>query len=152
MNTLVKLENGIEISSLSIISDTRGSVMKMIRSDDLEFKGFGECYFSKISPGVTKAWKMHRMQTQNISVPVGLIELVAFNPTLQDESKAISRIKLGVPDFYKLIRIPPNIWYGFRCISNDSALVVNCPDLPHDASDSYKKDQDDIGMPLFSFK
>ena len=39
---------GIKISPLKIISDHRGSVMHMLRSDSENFDKFGEVYFSTI--------------------------------------------------------------------------------------------------------
>ena len=39
---------GIKITPLKIISDNRGSVMHMLRSDSDVFQKFGEIYFSTI--------------------------------------------------------------------------------------------------------
>ena len=31
---------------------------------------------------------------------------------------------------YNLVRIPPNIWYGFQGTSKNDALIANCTDMP----------------------
>jgi len=132
---------GVSIFDLRIISDDRGAVLHMLRSDAADFIGFGECYFSEIKPGAVKAWKLHRKQTQNFAVPVGRIKLVLFDR--RPDSSTLGRvqvIELGRPDAYFRIRISPGIWYGFSCISTEPALLVNCGDLPHDPLESDNLD------------
>ncbi|PJZ27789.1 dTDP-4-dehydrorhamnose 3,5-epimerase, partial [Leptospira kmetyi] len=60
---------GVIATPLKEIFDPKGSVLHMIRADDPEYKGFGECYFSEVNPGAIKAWKLHTKQTQNFTVP-----------------------------------------------------------------------------------
>ena len=132
---------GVSIFDLRVISDDRGAVLHMLRSDAADFIGFGECYFSEIKPGAVKAWKLHRKQTQNFAVPVGRIKLVLFDRRL--DSRTLGRvqvIELGRPDAYYRIRISPGIWYGFSCISSEPALLVNCADLRHDRLESDNLD------------
>jgi dTDP-4-dehydrorhamnose 3,5-epimerase len=84
-----------------------------------------------------KAWKCHREQTQNISVPRGRITLVIFDDRKMSSSKGVlSVFELGRPDNYICVTIPPQLWYGFSCISSDTALVANCPDIPHDPTEA----------------
>jgi dTDP-4-dehydrorhamnose 3,5-epimerase len=45
-------------------------------------------------------------------------------------------LELGRPDAYARLRIPPLLYYGFACVSEGAALVVNCPDVPHDPAES----------------
>ena len=46
---------GVKITKLRIISDHRGSVLPMIRSDSNVFQSFGEIYFSTIFNNSIKA-------------------------------------------------------------------------------------------------
>ncbi len=124
---------GVILTPLRIISDDRGSVMHMIRSDSKDFVRFGECYFSEILPGVIKAWKRHTLQTQNFTVPVGKIQLVIYD----NREKSVTKNRLmdftvGRPENYFRVTIPPGLWYGFKCIGVMPALLVNCADFPHD--------------------
>ena len=129
--------NGVIITKLRSISDERGSVLHMLRSDALEFNSFGECYFSEILPGSIKAWKRHRLQTQNIAVPVGRIRLVIYDEREFSPSRGKLRVlELGRPDAYLRLQIPPGLWYGFSCIGKTAALLANCTDLPHDPLES----------------
>ena len=56
-------------------------------------------------------------------------------------------LELGRPEKYYRITIPPNVWYGFKCISEISALIVNCADHPHDPKESQILDLKDSSIP-----
>lgn len=136
------------ITELRQIVDERGAVLHMLRNDDPAFVGFGECYFSEVLPGVIKAWKRHRLQTQNLAVPVGRIRLVVYDDRDESPSKGnLQVLEIGRPDAYLRLQIPPGLWYGFACIGDMPALLVNCADLPHDPSDSELKSSDDPAIP-----
>ena len=45
---------GVKISELKIISDKRGKIMHMMRTDSPVFKKFGEIYFSTIYKNIIK--------------------------------------------------------------------------------------------------
>jgi dTDP-4-dehydrorhamnose 3,5-epimerase len=139
---------GVKITPLREISDSRGSVLHMLRSDADDFLDFGECYFSEVLPGAIKAWKYHYTQVQNIAVPSGLMRLVLFDG--RDSSITygnILELELGRPEAYKRVKIPPKIWYGFACLSSTPAILVNCANIPHDPSDTEKLDIDDNYIP-----
>ena len=55
--------NGVLIVPKKKLFDDRGGIFHMLRSDDPEFQKFGEIYFSKIHPGVIKAWHHHSRMT-----------------------------------------------------------------------------------------
>ncbi|PIY36440.1 MAG: dTDP-4-dehydrorhamnose 3,5-epimerase, partial [Candidatus Aenigmarchaeota archaeon CG_4_10_14_3_um_filter_37_21] len=54
---------GIKIKKLKIISDYRGRLMEIIRSDDEIFKKFGQVYMTTVSPGIVKGWHYHKKQS-----------------------------------------------------------------------------------------
>ncbi len=131
--------SGVGVYPLRTIEDERGAVMHMLRSDAAWFDAFGEIYFSKVNPGSVKAWKRHRKMTQHFAVPVGRIRLVLFDDRDASKDDGILEVfELGLPDRYRLIRIPPMVWYGFRGISDGPALIANCSDLPHSQNESER--------------
>ena len=67
------------ISKLKIISDERGKVMHMLRSDDDTFKNFGEIYFSTINYKKIKAWHLHKEATLNYVCIKGKVKLVILS-------------------------------------------------------------------------
>ena len=139
---------GLVLTPLREIKDDRGSVLHMLRADSTDFTQIGECYFSEVSPGAIKAWKKHTVQTQNIAVPVGRIRLVIYDARENSATKNnLFVIELGRPDAYKRVRIPPEVWYGFTCISNSAALLANCADYPHIPMESEVLNYTDLLIP-----
>jgi dTDP-4-dehydrorhamnose 3,5-epimerase len=139
---------GLVVSPLREITDERGAVLHMLRSDSPDFAGFGEVYFSEVRPGAVKGWKLHEMQTQIFAVPIGRIQLVFFDARPDSPSRgAVQEVVLGRPDQYKRVRVPPGVWYGFGCLRDCPALLANCADLPHDPAESRSLPLDDQSIP-----
>ena len=136
------------MTQLRQLGDDRGSVLHMLRCDAPEFTKFGECYFSEILPGAAKAWKRHRAQTQNLAVPVGRVRIVIFDDRGGSPTRGqVEDVELGRPEAYVRLRIPPGLWYGFQCVGDTPALIVNCADLPHDPTETEVRSIDDVTMP-----
>ena len=38
-------------------------------------------------------------------------------------------------DNFALVIIPPMVWYGFKGMSNDYSLIVNCTTIPFDENE-----------------
>lgn len=145
---LSELIDDVVLTELKQFSDERGTLLHMLRNDDPIFTTFGECYFSEVLPGAVKAWKLHHNQTQNFSVPVGRIKLVIYDNRKNSISNGnLQYVNLGRPDSYFRIMIPPGLWYGFTCISEMPALLVNCADIPYDPQESEIRMLDDISIP-----
>ena len=139
---------GVSVIELAQVSDERGSILHVLRADEPGFLGFGECYLSEVLTGVVKAWKRHSLQTQEVAVPVGRIRMVIYDDRENAETKGqLQLLELGRPDAYYRLRIPPGLWYGFQCISDGPALLVNCPDLPHDPAEAQQRPMNDPNIP-----
>ena len=139
---------GLALTALREIRDERGAVLHMLRADAPEFAGFGELYFSEILPGARKAWKLHRTHTQNLAVPVGRIRVVIYDSRPHSPTAgAVAAIDLGRPDAYQRLRIPPSLWYGFKCLSDTPALIANCCDRVHDPAESESLPFDRLESP-----
>ena len=132
MNESVEIE-GVIIQPLKQIADKRGLVLHMLKNDSNLFNQFGEVYFSEIHSGLIKAWKQHKNQSQNLVVPLGKIRLVIYDDRSNSNTHGrIAEYKLGRPKDYRLIHIPPMLWYGFQEIGDQTSMIANCTDLPHD--------------------
>jgi dTDP-4-dehydrorhamnose 3,5-epimerase len=139
---------GLLLTALPVIPDERGAVLHMLRSDAPEYTRFGECYFSEVSPGAIKAWKRHRLQTQNLAVPIGRIRIVVYDALEDSRTRGrLELIELGRPDAYARLRIPPGLWYGFIGLGITTALVANCADAPHDPLESQALAASGLGAP-----
>lgn len=140
--------DGLIVRELRQIPDARGAVLHMLRADAPEFTTFGECYCSEIVPGAVKAWKRHARQTQRLAVPIGRIRLVVFDDRTGSPSRGrVAVSELGRPDAYARVHVPPGLWYGFACVGDSPALIVNCPDLPHDPAEAEQVAMGNSGIP-----
>ena len=105
--------------------------MHMLRSDDPEFQGFGEVYFSWVNPGMIKGWHHHSEMTLTYTCPFGLVKLVLFDDRPGSATAGnVMEIFLG-PECYELVQVPPGVWNGFRGVSTQPSMVCNCASIPH---------------------
>ena len=141
--------HGVKITPLKSISDHRGSVMHMMRKDNIVFDKFGEIYFSTIFEKKIKAWHLHKEATLNYACVYGKVKLVLFDE--RKKSKTFGRYQelfLSLQN-YSLITIPPNIWNGFIGLNKEHSIIANCLDLPHNEKEMVRLEIDDE---RFSYK
>jgi dTDP-4-dehydrorhamnose 3,5-epimerase len=128
---------GVIVQPLMQIADNRGSVLHMMTRDSKFLIQFGEVYFSEIHSGKIKAWKRHKKKIQNLTVPINKIRLVIYdNRSSSSTHGKIVEYELGRPDHYCLVHIPPMLWYGFQTLGDQTALIANCADQPHDPEET----------------
>jgi dTDP-4-dehydrorhamnose 3,5-epimerase len=124
--------DGVIVKQLKKIPDERGCIFHMLRCDDALFEKFGEIYFSTAYPGIIKAWHLHKEMVLNYAVIRGMIKLVLYDDRKKAPTKG-NLMELFIGDQnYCLVKIPPGIWNGFKCISSEPAIVANCATIPHD--------------------
>jgi dTDP-4-dehydrorhamnose 3,5-epimerase len=132
--------DGVVIAPRAQIVDERGKIMHVLREDDPEFQRFGEVYFSWVNPGVIKAWHLHTEMTLNYVCPVGLIKLVLYDGREGSKTRGVlQEIFLG-PDCYRLVRVPPGVWNGFKGIATQPSMVCNCATIPHRKDEILRMD------------
>ena len=136
MNTI----EGVQIITLRRIPDERGTIFHMLRKTDPHFQQFGEIYFSSIYPGAIKGWHRHHEMTLNYACVFGRIKLVMYDERDRSPTKGnLLEVFLG-PDNYSLVIIPPEVWNGFKGMSDPYAIVANCCTHPHDPARSTRLD------------
>lgn len=118
---------GLKIKELKVIPDERGRLMEILRSDDSLFSNFGQVYMTTTYPGVVKAWHKHEKQTDNVVCVRGMIKLALYDsregsPTF----KEVNQFYLGIHN-PMLVQIPPDIYHGWMCVSEEEAIIVNIP-------------------------
>ena len=138
---------GVSIKPLKQILDERGKIMHMLRSDDENFIGFGEIYFSSIYPGAIKSWHIHKEMVLNYAVPVGQIKFVLYDGRSESPTHGeIQEIFMG-PENYCLVTVPAMVWNGFKGIGNEMAIVANCASIPHDPMEIDRLDPFHASIP-----
>jgi len=135
------------IYPLKQIPDERGKIMHMLRVDDPHFEKFGEIYFSVVYPDVIKGWHFHKEMTLNYAVVSGTIKLVLFDDRAESPTRG-KLMELFIGDGnYVLVKIPPQVWNGFKCVGTTPAIVANCSTIPHNPDEIVRMDPLDNPIP-----
>lgn len=140
--------DGVRTKKLNLIPDERGRLMEILRNDEDIFQQFGQVYLTTTYPGVVKAWHFHKVQDDFITCVKGMLKLVLYDD--RDGSKTKGEVnEFFIGDFNPLlVKVPKMVYHGWKCVSQEEALVVNVPTEPYDRAhpDEYRLDahQNDI--------
>jgi dTDP-4-dehydrorhamnose 3,5-epimerase len=131
---------GVQVIGLRRIPDERGTISHMLKCTDPHFQQFGEIYFSSAYRGVVKAWHRHREMTLNYACIFGGIKLALYDEREESATRGeVMELFLGA-DHYCLVVIPPDVWTGYKGLSDPFAIVANCCTHPHDPTRSRRID------------
>ncbi len=131
----------------AVLGDHRGAVLHHLRADSPYLPQFGEIYMSTVLQGVVKAWKRHHHVAQNITVPIGRIRFVAYDPRPASSTHGVVLERILERQTHGLLHIPAGIWYGFRGETLGESLIVNCIGVPHDPTESDRLPEDSKDVP-----
>jgi len=140
---------GVKLKDLKVIPDERGRLMEILRADDELFEKFGQVYMTTAYPGVVKAWHYHKLQTDNMAVIRGMMKVVLYDARKDSPTHSeVNEFFLGEHNF-KLIQIPKMIYHGFKCISQEEAIVINIPTKTYNYKnpDEYRVDPYENDIP-----
>lgn len=138
---------GVVLKELKTWEDRRGKVMHMLRADDPLFEQFGEIYFSTVNPGIVKGWKKHLRMTQHFAVPAGSVRVVIYDDRPDSPTAGQTQeFEIG-SQRYDLLKIPPLLWYSFGNAGDQTAIIANCTDIPHDPDEVVVTDLSDQSIP-----
>ena len=140
---------GVEIKKLKVMKDERGKLMEILRSDDKIFAKFGQVYFTTAYPGTTKAWHYHKKQDDHFCCIAGLMRLALYDARPKSKTyKEVNDFELGL-DNPQVVKIPKGVYHGFKCVSQEEAIVINVPTYPYNPAkpDEYRIDAFDNDIP-----
>ncbi|HET6460967.1 MAG TPA: dTDP-4-dehydrorhamnose 3,5-epimerase family protein [Syntrophales bacterium] len=123
---------GVMVKKLKVIPDERGRLMEILRIDDEMFRKFGQVYMTTAYPGVVKGWHYHKKQYDNMAVVKGMMKIVLYDGRPDSSTcREINEFFVGEHNPV-LIHIPPYVYHGFKCISQEEAVVINTPSEVYD--------------------
>ncbi len=138
---------GVKIKKLKVIPDERGRLMEMLRCDDELFEKFGQVYMTTTLPGAVKAWHYHKLQNDNFVCVKGMAKVVLFDGRKNSGTKGeINEYFIGEHNQI-LLQIPRMVFHGFKCVSEQECIIINCPTEKYD----YKK-PDEYRLPAYTKK
>ena len=113
-----------KVKKIKVIKNPNGNLFKMISKKDNFFNKFGEIYFSEVCPKKFIGWKIHKKRTQLITVVNGSVKFF-IKKKIKDKPKIV---KIKYPDQMNLLKIMPNTFYSFKCVSKKKSLIINLID------------------------
>jgi dTDP-4-dehydrorhamnose 3,5-epimerase len=138
--------HGVKTKLLRVIPDERGYLMEILRADDVElFTRFGQVYVSATYPGVVKAWHYHQRQVDNFACVAGMVKLVLVDTRSDSPTTgAVNEFFIGTHN-PMLVQVPNLVYHGWKCVSQEMALVVNTPTEPYNYAepDEYRVEAHD---------
>ena len=129
------------LRKLDKITSPKGEILLGLKKNDIEYKSFSELYFSKVYFNKIKGWKIHKKATMNIVVPFGNIKFVIYD----NLNKTFFSEIVGVDD-YKLITIYPNVYFGFKGLTDPFSILANISNYINDPNE-YKN----IDLNIFDY-
>jgi dTDP-4-dehydrorhamnose 3,5-epimerase len=136
---MIEIE-GVKTKKLRVMPDERGRLMEILRCDDEMFQKFGQVYMTTNYPGVVKAWHYHKKQTDNVCCLRGMIKMALYDAREDSKTKGeINEFFIGEHNPL-LVVIPPRVYHGWKCISQEESIVISIPTEPYnyEEPDEYR--------------
>lgn len=141
----IKIQD-VLITPLKIINNDQGDVLRGIKKNDYGYFGFGEAYFSIVSPNAIKGWKRHREMVLNLIVPIGSIRFVIYDDREKSETfECYQEIVLSRKNYCRLT-VPPMLWVAFQGLEDGENILLNFANLSHDQNEVDKKNLDQFNF------
>jgi dTDP-4-dehydrorhamnose 3,5-epimerase len=138
---------GVLLKDLVTHTDERGFFREIIRiTDDFFCEGFGQWSHSLMYTGVAKAWHIHKKQVDWWYVAGGVLK-VALHDTRPESSsyKETMELFMGENQPARVLRIPPGVAHGCKCISGPANLFYVTSSV-YDPADEGRIPHDDMAI------
>src|SRR3989338_5097461 len=119
--------NGVKIKKLKFIKDERGRLAEILKNNDDFFEKFGKAYVITALPGVVKAWQYHRLQSDHFFCIFGRMRVGLYDSRKDSKTYGETQEIIMAFDEPILLKIPPLVYHGFKCISAEEAAIINIP-------------------------
>lgn len=127
--------DGVKVKNLKIIPDERGRLMEILRCDEDMFIKFGQVYMTTAKPNVVKSWHWHKIQTDSFTCISGKMRLALYDAREDSSTKGeVNDFEISL-DTPMVVQIPPGVYHGFKCISDQEAIVINTVTEPYNYKD-----------------
>ncbi len=120
-----ELIEGIAFKELVTHTDRRGFFRELIRETDAFFaEGFGQWSHSLMLAGATKAWHLHKIQTDWWYVCGGILR-VGLCDMREDSGtyKQTMELLLGDHQVPRILKIPPGVAHGCQTVQGPVNLL-----------------------------
>jgi dTDP-4-dehydrorhamnose 3,5-epimerase len=136
--------DGVIFKKLTTHNDERGFFREIIRNTDDFFKeGFGQWSHSFMYAGIVKAWHIHAKQVDWWYVAGGVLKVALYDTRPHSASHTETmELFMGENQTTGILRIPPGVAHGCKCISGPANLFYITSNL-YDPTDEKRIPHDD---------
>ena len=122
-----RLIDGVKVKELKVLSDERGKLMEILRSDEPMFERFGQAYVTLCKPRVVKGWHYHKAQVDHFVCLQGTAKVVLYDP--REGSKTRGKVNEFIMSWEHplLIKIPTFVYHGFTAEGSQETIILNIP-------------------------
>ena len=130
--------DGVLFRPLNVILDGRGDVIELWSEPWEGFTPPTHVYQSATDYGVVKCWHLHEIHTDQFTVTRGKIQVTLVD--VREDSTTFGHVNTFImgTSYPGLVRIPPGLMHGWKCLSIPEVIVVNLQSHVYDAGDEYK--------------
>lgn len=126
------LIDGVKVKRLEVKPDEGGRLMEIVRRDDDIFINFGQAYITTAYPGVVKGWGWHNHKDELITTLSGMVKTVLYDGRENSPTHGvINEFFIGEHNPC-LLRVPPRVVHGFKCVSEGEAMLLVVSSEPYD--------------------
>ena len=124
---LQTLIDGVRTRQIRLNADERGCLMEIMRPDWDVFQKFGQVYVTSAYPGVVKGWHYHKKQWDHFTCVRGMMKVALYDSRDGSPTKGVVNEFIIGERNPILVKIPPFVYHGFKCVGTEEALIVNVP-------------------------
>lgn len=141
--------DGVAVRPLKVICDQRGRLMEILRCDDDTYSKFGQVYMTTAYPGVVKAWHYHKLQSDNIAVVHGTVQVALYDARKDSPTHGKVNVFHAGVHHPILVHVPALVYHGFKNVGTEEAIIVNTVSEPYryNQPDEYRVDPHDNDIP-----
>lgn len=145
----MELIEGVVARNLKSISDERGWLMEILRSDWEEFEKFGQAYMTTCNPDVAKGWHYHKKQTDHFVCIRGNAKVVLYDNREDSSTNGLLNEFIMGEENQILLKIPPLVLHGFSPADDKEATILNIPTelYNYENPDEYRVPYDSDEVP-----
>ena len=139
---------GVVVKDLVTHTDERGFFREIIRvTDDFFQEGFGQLSVSIMYQGVIKAWHIHKTQLDWWYIGNGVLKVVLCDRRKGSKTYGeIMELLMGDNQKSQVLRIPPGVAHGCKCLSGPASLFYVTSSVYDKAEEGrIKYDDQEIG-------
>ncbi len=148
--TAGRLISGLSLASCRQVTNERGYLQEIVRSDGESGFTPGQVYVTCTHQGIVKAWYKHAVQWDTFFVLSGALRMLLVDDRCESDSYQMVNEVILDSETPQLLKLPPGVWHGFKSLSGNLVLLhMNSHPYQFEQTDEVRRDLDTPGMPTF---